>query len=111
LKISKLAFSALTLLVGHQEGHPAGKKWGWWWWWALVSPDGLAPSRMTSACVCLYWSSLAPQSRCSLLAPAHPGVPGKRACITVVVVVWWWTSLSWILDLYNIGECKTWMQS
>jgi len=40
-----VAFSALTLLVGWQEGHPACKKWGWWRW-ALLSPDGVAPSRM-----------------------------------------------------------------
>jgi len=28
-------FSALTLLVGRQEGHPACKKWMlvFWWWW------------------------------------------------------------------------------
>jgi len=38
--------SALTLLVGRQEGHPASKKYGGWWRWALVSPDGVAPSRM-----------------------------------------------------------------
>jgi len=41
------AFSALTLLVGRQEGHLACKKVGWWRW-ALVSPDGVAPSRMVS---------------------------------------------------------------
>jgi len=40
------AFSALTLLVGRQEGHPARKKYGGWWRWALVSPDGVALSRM-----------------------------------------------------------------
>ena len=40
------AFSAFTLLVERQEGHPACKKWGGWWRWALVSPDGVAPSRM-----------------------------------------------------------------
>ena len=40
-----VAFSALTLLVGRQEGHPACKKWGWWRW-AVVSPDGVASSRM-----------------------------------------------------------------
>ena len=34
------AFSALTLLVGRQEGHPACKKNGGWWRWALLSPDG-----------------------------------------------------------------------
>jgi len=28
--VSKYAFSALTLLVGRQEGHPACKKIEWW---------------------------------------------------------------------------------
>ena len=27
------AFSALTLLVGRQEGHPTCKNVGCWWWW------------------------------------------------------------------------------
>jgi len=37
------------LLVGRPEGHLACKKiWGGWWRWALVSPDGVAPSRMVS---------------------------------------------------------------
>ena len=35
-----VAFSASTLLVGWQEGHPACKNVGWWRW-ALVSPDGV----------------------------------------------------------------------
>jgi len=45
------------------------------WRWALVSPDGVAPSRMVgvSASVNL------PKSRSSLLASAHPSGPGKRA--------------------------------
>jgi len=30
-----------------QEGHPACKEMGGGWWrWAMVSPDGVAPSRM-----------------------------------------------------------------
>jgi len=33
-------------LVGQQERHPARKKWGMWRRWALVSSDGMAPSRM-----------------------------------------------------------------
>jgi len=41
-----VAFSALTLLVGRQEGHPTCKNMGGWWRWALVSLDGVAPSRM-----------------------------------------------------------------
>jgi len=44
--ILQVAFSALTLVVGQQEGHPVCKKiWGWWRW-AVVSPDEVAPSRM-----------------------------------------------------------------
>jgi len=41
-----VVFSALTLLVGQQEGHPACQNMEGWWRWALVSPDGVAPSRM-----------------------------------------------------------------
>ena len=40
------AFSSLMLLVGRQEGHLACKKYGGWWRLALVSPDGVAHSRM-----------------------------------------------------------------
>jgi len=36
----------LTLLVGRHEGHPACKKIGGWWRWALVSLNGVVPSRM-----------------------------------------------------------------
>jgi len=43
-----VTFSALTLLVGWQEGHPDRKKYGGWWRWALVGPDGVAPSRIVS---------------------------------------------------------------
>jgi len=72
------------LLVGQQEGHPARKKIGGWWRWALVSPDGVAPSQMVgvSACVNLLCTI---KSISSLLAPAHPGGPGKRA----VKRLWW----------------------
>jgi len=83
-----VAFSALTLLVRRQEGHPACKKWGGWWRWALVSPDGVAPRRM----VCVSASVNLPctiKSRSSLLAPAHPGGPGKRAVKRLCGVVWY----------------------
>jgi len=78
-----VAFSALTLLVGRQEGHSACKKVGEWWRWALVSPDRVAPSQMVgvSASVNLPCTI---KSRSFLLAPAHPGGPGKRA------VKWLW---------------------
>jgi len=45
---ASFAFSALTLLVGRQEGHPARKKYGGLMRWALVSPDRVAPNQMVS---------------------------------------------------------------
>jgi len=70
-----VAFSALTLLVGQQEVHPARKKYG---------GDGggghwlvLMEWRPAELSVCL--PLLIPpctKSRSSLLAPAHPGGPG-----------------------------------
>jgi len=45
---TKVTFSALTLLVGRPEGHPACNKHGGWWRWALASPDGVAPSQMVN---------------------------------------------------------------
>ena len=46
--VINLAFSALTLLVGRQEGYSARKKYEGWWRWTLASPDGVVPSRMVS---------------------------------------------------------------
>jgi len=43
-----VAFSALTLLVGPQDGHLAYKNMGEWWRWALVSLDGVATSQMVA---------------------------------------------------------------
>jgi len=85
------AFSALTLLAGRQEGHPACKKYGgdgggrhWlvrmerhpaWW----------------SVCLPLLISQCTIKSRSSLLAPARPGGHGKKSrkngCGAVVIVM------------------------
>jgi len=56
-----------------------------WCRWALVSPDGVAPSLMVSVSASANLP-LPMKSRSSLLAPAHPGGPGKRA----VKWLWWW---------------------
>jgi len=63
--------------LGGRKGIRACKNGGRWRW-ALVNPDGVAPSRMVvvSASVNL---PLRHKVRSSLLAPAHPGGPGKRA--------------------------------
>jgi len=86
MRWSLIAFSALTLLVGWQEGHPACKKMGdgggehWLFrmeWrpagWLMFLPPLIFP------CIIKF--------RSSLLAPAHPGSPGKKGRKMVVVVV------------------------
>ena len=73
-----VAFSALTMLVRRQEGHPACKKMGdgggghW-----LVRMEW-HPVRW-SVCLPLLVFPYTIKSRSSLLALAHPGGPGKRA--------------------------------
>ena len=73
------ASSALTLLVGRQEGHPARKKYGGdgggghWLVQMEWRPAGW------SVCLPLLISPCTKNSKSSLLAPAHPGGPGKRA--------------------------------
>ena len=58
---------------------------GGWWRWTLLSPDGVMFRQMVSVSVCVNLP-LHQKSRSSLLAPAHPGGPGKRA----VKRLWWW---------------------
>ena len=76
--LSSIAFSALTLLVGWQEGYPSCKKWGdggdghW-----LIRIEW-RPARW-SVCLPLLVFPCTIKSRSSLLAPAHPGGPGKMA--------------------------------
>ena len=84
------AFSALTLLAGRQEGHPACKKW----WGAGVviclergadlHMSHLMPPPLTVSC----FSKI--QFGFTFLVLAHPGSHGKRAvklvCVCVCVV-------------------------
>jgi len=91
------AFSALTLLVGRQEGHPSCKKLsGGMLAWLCVWGD-------VQICIwhnsCHFYSlSLAPVNPdwfylpgFTFLMPAHPGSPGQnpesRKTVVVVVVV------------------------
>jgi len=78
------SFSALTLLVGRQEGHPACKKIGGWWRWALVGPDGVALSRMVgvSASVSLRLHHIVQKFDSGTGSPVWSR---KRA-----VKRWWW---------------------
>jgi len=63
-------------------------KHGWWWRWALVSPDGVVPSRMVgvSASVNLPLHHEV-QKFCS--GTGSPGWSRKKGR-KMAVVVWWW---------------------
>ena len=82
-----LAFSALTLLVGWQEGHPACKKTEWWGAGMVISLEQgadlhmaqLMPLPLTVSC----FSKI--QIGFTFLVPAHLGSPGKRAVKRVCV--------------------------
>jgi len=69
-----LAFSALTLLVGLQEGHPACKKTEWWGAGVVIGlerrADLLMPLPLTISC----FSKI--QIGFTFLVPANLGSPG-----------------------------------
>jgi len=81
------AFSALTLLVGQQEGHPACKKTEWWGAGVVICLEQganlhmaqLMPLPLTASC----FSKI--QVGFTFLVPAHPGSPGQRAVKQVCV--------------------------
>ena len=84
------AFSALTLLVGRQEGHPACKKLEWWGTGMVICLERnadlhmaqLMPLPLTVSC----FSKI--QIGFTFLVPAHPGSPRKRAIKWVSVCVY-----------------------
>ena len=83
------AFSALTLLVGRQEGHPACKKLSggvlaWLSAWSEVQTS-IWPSRCQ--CYSLSLASVKSSLVFSFLVPAHPSSPGQRAIKRVCVCV------------------------
>ena len=84
-----VAFSALILLVVRQEGHPACKKYGGWWRWHGLVRTEWRPA-VWSVCLPLLIFPCTIKSRSSLLAPSHPGGPGKGA----VKRLWWWQERS-----------------
>ena len=86
----KFAFSALTLLVGRQEGHPACKKLEWWGTGVVIGLERgvhlhmaqLMPLPLTISCFCKIQIGFA------FLVPAHPGSPGKgplNVCVCVCI--------------------------
>jgi len=89
LPFNATPFSALTLLVGWQEGHPACKKTEWWVAGVVTCLDQgadlhmtqLMPLPLTVSC----FSKI--QIGFTFLVPAHPGSPGKRVVKRVCVCV------------------------
>ena len=87
MDLKAFAFSALTLLVGRQEGHPACKKLEWWGAGVVVCLEQgtdlhmaqLMPLPLTVSC----FSKI--QIGFTCLVPAHPGSPGKGAVKRVCV--------------------------
>ena len=90
ISVSTVAFSALTLLVGRQEGHPACKKTEWWGAGVVICLERgadlhiaqLVPLPLTVCC----FSKM--QIGFTFLVPAHPGSPGKRAVKRVYVCMY-----------------------
>jgi len=83
MQVTVIAFSALTLLVGWQEGHLACKNWvvGCWRGYLCGARCTLAygPADATVSC----FSKI--QIVFTFLVPSHPGSPGKRAIKRVCV--------------------------
>ena len=83
------AFSALTLLFGRREGHPACKKLEWWAAGMVICLERdvdlhmaqLMPLPLTVSC----FSKI--QIGFTFLVPAHPGSPGKGAFKRVCVCI------------------------
>ena len=110
----QLASSALTLLVGRQEGHPACKKTEWWGGCLERVADShmahLMPLPLTVSC----FSKI--QIGFIFLVAAHPGSPGKRVIKRVCVLRFWakdtqtmclWCSLIMIeLILYLVSQVQ-----
>ena len=68
---------------------------GGWWRWALVSPDGVTPSRM----VAVYASVNLPLHRKVQKFSSGTGSPGwSRKKGRKMVVVWWW----WLCRYLNV---------
>jgi len=83
------AFSALTLLVGRQEGHPACRKTEWWGAVVVICLERGADLRMAQLMplpLTVYCFSKI-QIGFTFLVPAYPGSPGQRTVKQVYVCI------------------------
>ena len=81
------AFSALMLLVGRQEGHPACRKLEWWGTGKVICLQRDADLRMAQLMLLPLTVSCFSKIQIgfAFLVPAYPGSPGKRAVKRVCV--------------------------
>ena len=81
-------FSALTLLVGRQEGHPACKKTEWWGAGMVICLERGADLHMAQLMLLPLTVSRFSKIQIgfTFLVPADPGSPGQRA--VKLVCVW-----------------------
>ena len=84
------AFSALMLLVGRQEGHPACKKTEWWSAGVVICLERGADLHMAQRMpLPLTVSCFSKIQICfAFLVPAHPGNTRQRAVKRVCVCGW-----------------------
>jgi len=82
-----VAFSALTLLVGRQEGHPACKTLEWWGAGVVICLEQGADLHMSQLMPLLLTVSCSSKIQIgfTFLVPAYPGSHGKRAVKRVCV--------------------------
>ena len=88
MPVPAIAFCALTLLVGRQEGHPACKRWGADVVICLERGADLHMAQLMPLPLPLTVSCFSKIQICfTFLVPAHLGSPGKRATKRVCVCV------------------------
>ena len=91
-------FSALTLLVGRQEGHPACKKLEWLGTGVVICLERGADLHMAQlmplSLIVSCFSKI--QIGFTFLVPAHPGSPGKRAVKCVCVCIQQGHRVNWV---------------
>jgi len=85
-----IAFSALTLLVGRQEGHPACKKTERWGAGMVVCLERGADLHMVQLMPLPLTVSCFSKIRIgfTFLVPAHLGISGKRVVTRVCVYIY-----------------------
>jgi len=83
----KCSFSALTLLVGRQEGHPDCNETEWWGAGVVICLEQGADLNMAHLMPLPLTVSCSSKIRIgfTFLVPAHLGSPGKKAVKRVCV--------------------------